>query len=685
MTYFPEQVGYWGKRVRLSRIALVLGWLALTPLGAQAQTPPPVAPIEAFVADPVFSGASMSPDGRLIVGVQNSPEADVLVVIDWQTRRVTPIQRASRESALQIQWAEFKGNDIVIFGVRQRVRVVEGSNTVRRSYEGDGVTYVSRVYASDVNGQNLRVLLDNEGARLLDRRISHFVVDTLDSDPNDVLIGGVTNRGISLFRVNVRTGENRVIDSGGFDTGAWEIDINGDPVLRQESIAGGRGFAWSYRNEAGRWVEFTRFRGANGANSGPTFSPVGPGPTPGTVFVAARREGEDTSALHLFNARTGQFMQRTFAVEGFDVSDALVRAEDATVLAACYNRHTYVCEPQDAQFGRYWRGLVQAFGPDASVYLLSRSRPDGRWLIAVETPREPRAYYVFTLDGARLDPITDAYPALTRSSMASVEVFNYTASDGLPLWGYLTVPPGAGDRGNLPMIVMPHGGPEGRDTLGFDPIAQYFATRGYLVFQPNFRGGGGFGRAFVEAGWGQWGRRMQADVSEGARAVIASGRADGNRVCVWGWSYGGYVAATATVIDRDLYRCSVAGAGVTDLPQMLRWVRDNQGGAQSISYQYWTDAMGGTESSPDLARYSAARRASEIQMPLLLIHGRLDVTVPIEQSEILQRALRQAGREVRLVELPDAEHQWAPMTPQERQVIFSESLAFIEQHIGAAR
>lgn len=667
-----------------ARFALFFGWLALAPVAASAQTQP-VAPVEAFVADPAYSGASLSPDGRLIVAVQNTPTADVLVVIDWQNRRLTPIQRATRESALQIQWAEFKRNDLVIFGVRQRVRVEDGGNTVRREYGEDEVTYVSRVYVSDVNGQNLRVLLDNQGARLLDRRISHFMVDTLEDDPNDILIGGVTNRGISLFRVNARTGETRTIDSGGFDTGAWGIDITGEPVLRQESIAGGRGFAWSYRNESGRWVEFTRFRGANGANSGPTFSPVGAGPQPGTMFVAARRDGDDTAALHLFNARTGQYIQRTFGVEGFDVDGALMRREDATVLAVCYNRHTYMCEPQNQEFGRYWRGLQQVFGPNASIRLVSRSNPDGRWLIQVETPNEPGSYYVFTLEGARLEPVLNAYPGLTHTALANVEVFDYTASDGMRLWGYLTAPPGAGDRRNLPMIVMPHGGPEGRDLLGFDPIAQFFATRGYLVFQPNFRGGGGFGRSFVEAGWGQWGRRMQADVSDGARAVVAAGRADANRICVWGWSYGGYVAATATVVDQDLYRCSVAGAGVTDLPRMLSWVRENQGGAQSVSYQYWTDAMGGTENSPTLAQYSAARRTAESRMPLLLIHGRLDVTVPYEQSEILQRAVRQAGRDVRLVELPDAEHQWAPMTPQERSTIFTESLAFIEQHIGPAQ
>ncbi len=669
--------------MKLVRIFALLALMFAAP-AAYAQTAS-IAPLDAFVADPAFSGASMSPDGRLIAGVQNTPEADMLVVIDWQNRRVTPIQRASHGDAMEIQWAEFKGNDLIIFGVRQRVRIVDGGNTVVRSYDDEGVAYVSRVYVSGVDGRNLRVLLDNQGARLLDRRISHFVVDLLDHDADHVLIGGITNRGVSLFSVNVRTGESQAIDTGSFDTAAWGVDITGEPVLRQESIAGGRGFAWSYKNQSGRWVEFVRFRGANGANSGPTFSPVGPGPQPGTMFVAARREGEDAAALHLFNARTGEFMQRTFAVDGFDVSNAMVRREDGAVLAACYNRHTYVCEPQDAQFGRYWRGLQGLFGQNASIYLVSRSNPDGRWLLQVEAPNEPGSYYVFTLDGARLDPVVDAYPQLTNTPLASVEVFNYTASDGMPLWGYLTVPPGATDRRNLPMIVMPHGGPEGRDLLGFDPIAQYFATRGYLVFQPNFRGGGGFGRRFVEAGWGQWGRRMQADVSDGARAVIAAGRADSNRVCVWGWSYGGYVAATATFVDQDLYRCSVAGAGVTDLPRMLAWVRENQGGAQSMSYQYWTDAMGGSESSPLLAQYSAARNIARSQMPLLLIHGRLDVTVPYEQSEILQRAARQAGREIRLVELPDAQHQWAPMTPQDRRVIFSESLSFIQEQIGPAQ
>jgi dipeptidyl aminopeptidase/acylaminoacyl peptidase len=653
-------------------------FLAAAPTRAQT-----LAPVEAYTADPAFSGAALSPSGNLVAGVRSTPDADYLVVIDLRTHTATPIQRAARDSALEIQWVEFKGDDLVIFGVRQRVRVVDGGNTIRRSTDVDNVTYVSRVYVSGVDGQNLRVLLDNESARLLDRRISHFFVDALDRDPDHVLIGGVTTRGIGLFRVNVRTGENTVIDSGGFDTAGWQIDITGEPVMRQESVSGGRGFAWFYKNESGRWVEFTRFRGANGANSGPTFSPSGAGPAPGTLVVAARKDGDDAAALHLFDARHGRYLDRLFSVDGFDVSEALLRHDDGALLAVCYIRHSYVCEPSDEHFGRYWRALQQTFGEQASIRYIANASDDSRWLIRVSGPGEPGAYFVFTLADAHIEAVANVYPDLVNVPLATVEVFNYTASDGRQLWGYLTVPPGAVDQRNLPMIVMPHGGPEGRDVLGFDPIAQYFASRGYLVFQPNFRGGGGFGRSFVEAGWGQWGRRMQADVSDGARAVIATGRADASRLCIWGWSYGGYVAATATFENQDLYRCSVAGAGVTDLPRMLSWVRDEQGGAQGVSYQYWTDAMGGTERSSELAQYSASRHAGETSMPLLLIHGRLDVTVPYEQSEILQRAFSQAGRNVRLIELPDAQHQWAPMTPDERRIIFSESLAFIEQNIGA--
>ena len=156
------------------------------------------------------------------------------------------------------------------------------------------------------------------------------------------------------------------------------------------------------------------------------------------------------------------------------------------------------------------------------------------------------------------------------------------------------------------------------------------ANKGYAVFQPHFRGGSGTGRKWVEAGWGQWGQLIQSDINDGTRAMIARGIADPNRICVAGWSHGGYVAFTASYLDTDLYKCSMAGAGVSDLRRMQDWVRDEQGGRQSISYKYWANAIGDpNDDKGKLDAYSARRNAEQVGMPLLIMHGA--VWLPIRQ------------------------------------------------------
>jgi dipeptidyl aminopeptidase/acylaminoacyl peptidase len=243
----------------------------------------------------------------------------------------------------------------------------------------------------------------------------------------------------------------------------------------------------------------------------------------------------------------------------------------------------------------------------------------------------------------------------------------------------------------LPTIVVPHGGPEGRDVWGFDPFAMTFASQGYAVFQPNFRGGGGFGRAFVVAGPGQWGGRMQADVADAARHLIQAGITDPNRICINGWSYGGYVAFTASFMNADIFKCSVAGAGVSDLRAMLRWVRSGDrgdvqdggggAGARSTSYQYWTDAMG-SRGDADIDAVSAAQNAERVGMPLLMIHGDEDITVPIEQSELMQRAMERAGKPTRLITLHDIDHYASPRNGDAWRIVLTEALAFFNQNIG---
>ena len=208
----------------------------------------------------------------------------------------------------------------------------------------------------------------------------------------------------------------------------------------------------------------------------------------------------------------------------------------------------------------------------------------------------------------------------------------------------------------LPLILLAHGGPAVRDTSDFDWWAQALAAQGYAVLQPNYRGSA-TSQEFMQAGFGQWGRKMQTDLSDGVRYLAAQGIVDPARVCIVGASYGGYAALAGVTLDHGIYRCAVSVAGPSDLKLMLRWSNGKYGGRSSIAERYRERFM--AVSGPDdaaLEAISPIRHLDAVSVPVLLIHGRDDTVVPYEQSEAMYDALRRAKKQVDLVTLKHEDH-----------------------------
>ena len=202
-------------------------------------------------------------------------------------------------------------------------------------------------------------------------------------------------------------------------------------------------------------------------------------------------------------------------------------------------------------------------------------------VVYTEGPGDSGTYFFADIPGHKASALLWAYPTIMEDAVGPVSIVAYRAADGLQMQGVLTLPPGGRPAKNLPAVVLPHGGPEARDYALFDWLAQAFASRGYAVFQPNFRGSDGFGRAFRDAGYGQWGRKMQTDVSDGLTELARQGIVDPKRACVVGASYGGYVALAGVTLQQGLYRCAVAIAPVSDLKIMLAW-REEKFGQEGV-------------------------------------------------------------------------------------------------------
>jgi len=212
---------------------------------------------------------------------------------------------------------------------------------------------------------------------------------------------------------------------------------------------------------------------------------------------------------------------------------------------------------------------------------------------------------------------------------------------------------------------------------GFDWWAQALASRGYAVLQANFRGSTGYGAEFLEAGYGEWGRKMQTDLSDGVRHLAGQGMIDPSRVCIVGGSYGGYAAMAGPTLDRGVYRCAVAVAGVSDLRRMVAHEADTGGRRDSEAVRYWNRFMGAERlGDRSLDERSPARLAQQADAPILLLHGRDDTVVPIEQSRLMASALRRANKPFEFIELAGEDH-WLSRA-ETRQKMLAETVRFLQ-------
>lgn len=285
-------------------------------------------------------------------------------------------------------------------------------------------------------------------------------------------------------------------------------------------------------------------------------------------------------------------------------------------------------------------------------------------------------YYLVDLNAHSASIIDNDYPDVTGDRVGEERRITYKAADGLSLDGVLTLPPGRAAK-NLPLIMLPHGGPIGiYDDVRFDWMAQAFASRGYAVFQPNYRGSGSRGAAFEAAGNGEYGRGMLTDMSDGLKSLVAQGIVDPKRACIVGFSYGGYAALAGVTVQQGLYRCAVSGSGLSDLTRMYNWEEQRRGYAGTASLR---EMFGmGLAGAPSLDSISPAKLASRADAPILLIHGTDDSVVPIVQSQEMNDALKAAGKPVEFVVTKDEDHWLSNSTT--RVETLKAAIAFVQKY-----
>jgi len=303
----------------------------------------------------------------------------------------------------------------------------------------------------------------------------------------------------------------------------------------------------------------------------------------------------------------------------------------------------------DNELQAHWNAVLRAF-PDERVQLESHSDDFSRLVLKVFGPKDGYVYALYDWYTHHATILGQVYEGV--AAPAEVKEISYAAADGLRIPAFLTLPQAVPAK-DLPLIVLPHGGPASADTLDFDWWPQALVSQGYAVLQPNFRGSI-LNTKFLEAGFGEWGRKMQTDLSDGIRYLAGQGIIDPKRVCIVGASYGGYAALAGVTVESGIYRCAVSVAGISDLRRFRKWTIANEVG---MSQRYWDRFMGtADQKDPALIAISPIEHVAAVTVPVLLIHGRDDTVVPFEQSDVMESALKRAGKSVTLVTMKHEDH-----------------------------
>lgn len=636
----------------LSNPVASLAQVAPSP-SAPSQLTPPLS-IEDFFKDPAFSSGKLSPDGHRMALISRSGDTTAVGIFDLVKGGTSPVL-TTNDKNFSFDWVSWKTEKRLIVGATYL-------NLVRWGGKEDGeilsYSYGKMIVAVDDDGGHQTTLLKTDKKQARNSGNVVALLDILEKDPGHVLVTADDNQDRwTVWRVDMVTGVAEPIERGTDSTFSWVTDVDGDVVVRIE--VRGSNLIIQGRPPGGGWTEIVRLRAKDLQKELADFQILGAGEQPATLLVAVKPKDPASGkarSIHLYDVRTHSLGPPVWPALNYDVADVVQDPRTRSLEGVCYWVDIYVCDFKDPDIQKNIRAISKYFKDDRNLTPVSIS-DDGRyWLFAVSGPDEGASYYYYDWTKHQIRFLTARFPDLKSGRLGAMQRFTYAASDGMKIPAYVTRPPGA-PKGPLPMVVLPHGGPEARDTFDFDTLAQVLATRGYLVFQPNFRGSGGYGVAYADAGHGQWGARMQADVTDGVRRLIADGQVDPARICIVGASYGGYSALIGGAQNPDLYKCVVSWSGVSDLTTMLKWERSQGGGEKSELFQYWQKSIGDPEDDKvKLAAVSPITYANTYVPPVLLIHGVQDGVVPVAQSRNMERALKAAGKTVTLKLYKDEGH-----------------------------
>jgi dipeptidyl aminopeptidase/acylaminoacyl peptidase len=623
---------------------------------AQSNTQPALIDRELFFGDPEISGAQISPDGKFIAFIK--PFKGTRNV--WVKRTEEPFEAAKTITAdksrpvTQYFWS--RDGKYILFA---------------QDKAGDENYNVYAVNPADspAAGEDVpaaRNLTDAKGIRA-----AIYAVPRSEPDAMYIGLNDRDKAWHDLYKVKISTGERTLVRQNTERITGWVFDLKDQLKLATRAAENGD-------TEVLR-VDDKGFTKVYSCNVFETCGPIQYHKDGQRVYFQTNKGAAiDLTRLVLFNPATSkEEIVESDPLNRVDFGGASFSKVSDELIATIYNDDRLRIYWKDKSFEADYK-LLQKKLPGKELSFSDSTRDERLWLITAFSDTEPGERYLFDRQTKKLTLQYRVREKLPRTALAQMKAVRYKSSDGLEIPGYLMLPKGVEPK-NLPAIVVPHGGPWGRDSWGYNGFAQFLANRGYAVLMPNFRASTGYGKKFLDAGNKEWGQKMQDDVTWGAKYLIAEGIADPKRVGIMGGSYGGYATLAGVTFTPDVYAAGVSIVGPSNLITLLESIPPYWEQIRKLFYERMGDPNT-PEGKAQLLRQSPLTSADKIKTPLLVVQGANDPRVTKRESDQIVIALRDRGFPVEYIVAPDEGHGFA--RPVNNMAMFATAEKFLAKHLG---
>jgi dipeptidyl aminopeptidase/acylaminoacyl peptidase len=604
----------------------------------------PILPLEDFFKNPEKTGYQISPDGKYFS-----------YLAPFESRLNVFIQEIGGDTAIRITSETERDIRRYFWANNERILFLKD--------KGGDENFM--LFGVNIDGSNFKGLTEFDG-------VMTDIIDDLEDIPSEVIVG-LNKRIPQIFdpyRLNIETGELTMLAENPGNIQGWMTDHNGR--LRAAYTVDGTNSSLLYReaeNEEFKAVLTTTFK----ESINPMFFTFD-----NKKIYATSNLGRDKAAAVIFDIANGKEEKVVYENEDYDVDRITYSRKRKTLTAAMYQSW----KSERYFFDDLYKEVVtdlESKLPGVYVAITGRTKEEEKWMIRTYSDKTLGDYYVYTVETKELTHIHEVSPWLKAENMAEQKPIQYQSRDGLTINGYLTLPKGytMETAKNLPVVVNPHGGPWARDSWGFNPEIQFLANRGYAVLQMNFRGSTGYGRKFWEASFGQWGLKMQDDITDGVNWIIEIGIADPKRIAIYGGSYGGYATLAGLTYTPELYACGVDYVGVSNLFTFFESFPPYWEPFKEMMYEMVGHPE---EDSVQLAETSPALNADKIVVPLYIAQGANDPRVKKAESDQMVEAMKARGVEVEYLVKDNEGHGFHN---EENQFEFYGAMEkFLNTHIG---